>query len=259
MNFRKLCFPILLFTTMVTVSSAHAQPCSLSTLKGYYAMQGQGMVVQYPGIPTPFPMAEVARDYFDGAGNIFGHFTANGDGVVVTGNLKGTYTVNPDCTGTIALPGVDQFFVVVGNGGLRLVQTDSWIVVTRTMGKMPKRYACSLSMLKGAYAVQGEGTVVSQVPGWPSPPFPLGEVAVYSLDGAGNLSGNFTENVNGTLVTETMTGTYTVKPNCTGTITSSGGGLPFNQWFVVRLDGSLRLIQTDPWIAITRTMERMAD
>ena len=259
MNFRKLCFPILLFTTVVTVSSARAQPCSLSTLKGYYAMQGQGTVVQYPDMPTPFPMAEVARDYFDGAGNIFGHFTANGDGVVVTGNLKGTYTVNPDCTGTIALPGVDQFFVVVGNGGLRLVQTDSWIVLTRTMEKMPEWDSCSLSTLKGSYSVQGEGTVVAQVPGWPAPPIPLAEEANYSLDGAGNVSGSFTANVDGTVVTGTINGTYAVKPNCTGTITSSGGGLPFNQWFVVRRDGSLRLVQTDSWITITRTMEKMPD
>jgi len=58
-------------------------------------------------VPTPLPLAEVVRDFLDGAGNIRGHFTANGDGVVVTGNLRGTYRVNPDCTGTISLDGVN--------------------------------------------------------------------------------------------------------------------------------------------------------
>jgi len=189
-----------------------AQTCSLSTLKGYYAMQGQGTAVAgYPGVP--FAFAEVARDYLDGAGDIWGYVTANGDGQLVTGYLYGTYTVNPDCTGAIDISGVLESFVVLANGGLRLVGTDSAFVVTRTMEKMPKWHSCSLSTLKGAYSVQGEGTVVAQVSGWPAPPFPLAEEATYSLDGAGNLSGNFTENVDGTVVTGTLNGTYTVKPN----------------------------------------------
>lgn len=167
--------------------------------------------------------------------------------------------MNPDCTGTIALDGVNESFVVLGNGGLRLVDTDSWVTETRSMEKMPKAHSCSLSMLKGAYSVQGEGTVVAQIPGWPAPPLPLAEVAHYSLDGAGNLSGNISANVDGTLVTGTLLGTYTVKPDCTGTIASNGGGLPFNQWFVVLSDGSLRLVQTDSWLVITRTMEKMPD
>jgi hypothetical protein len=253
------CAVLLVGIATALYAQKPTQTCSLSTLKGYYGMQGQGTVLQCPGVPTPFPLAEVGRDFLDGAGNIRGHFTANGDGSVVTGNLKGTYTANPDCTGTIALDGVNQSFVVLANGSLRLVDTDSWLAATRTLEKMPKWHSCSLSTLKGAYSAQGEGTVVAQVAGWPAPPFAFAEVAKYSLHGGGNLSGSFTENVDGTVVTGTLNGTYTVKPSCTGTIASSGGGLPFNQWFVVLRDGSLRLVQTDSWITITRTLERMPD
>jgi hypothetical protein len=56
------------------------QTCSLSTLNGYYAMQGHGTVVQYPIGNPPFPLAEVARDFFDGAGKFMGRFVANGEG-----------------------------------------------------------------------------------------------------------------------------------------------------------------------------------
>ncbi len=259
MNFKKPCLSIVIFATMVAVGSAYAQTCSVSSVEGFYSMQGQGTVVQYPGVPTPFPLAEVGRAFFDGAGNIHGHFTANGDGYLVTGDLDGTYTVNPDCTGIIALPGVNETFVVLANGSLRGVDTDSWVTETRIREKMPRSRSCSLSMLKGSYSVQGEGTVVAQVPGWTAPPTPFAEEANYSLDGSGNLSGSFTANADGTVVTGTLMGTYTVNPDCTGTIASSGAGLPFNQWFVVLRNGSLRLVQTDSWIVISRTMEKMSD
>jgi hypothetical protein len=35
---------------------------------------------------------------------------------------------------------------------------------------------CSLSTLKGNYSVQGEGTIVAQLPGLPPPPLPFGEM-----------------------------------------------------------------------------------
>ena len=127
--------------------AAHAQSettgCSLSTLKGNYSVQGQGTIlVQLPGLPPPpLLLAEIAIDFIDGAGNITGKFTANAGGVVGSGTVAGTYTVNPDCTGTISLvtsfgTPVNESFVLLRNGGLRLVQTDSYIVITRMMDKM---------------------------------------------------------------------------------------------------------------------------
>ena len=86
--------------------------------------------------------AEIAIDEIDGAGHITGSFTANVDGVLLLGTVAGSYTVNPDCTGTLSMETsfgfpVDESFVVLRNGGLRLVQTDPFVVVTRTMEKMP--------------------------------------------------------------------------------------------------------------------------
>jgi hypothetical protein len=113
--------------------AAHAQSgtttCSLSTLKGNYSVQGEDTIVaQLPGFPPPLPFGEIAIDFIDGAGNISGSFTANLAGIVLSGSVSGTYTVNPDCTGTISLVtslgnAVNESFVVLRNGSLRLVDT----------------------------------------------------------------------------------------------------------------------------------------
>jgi len=119
---------------------------------------------------------------------------------------------------------------------------------------------CSLTTLKGTYSVQGQGTVVAQLPGFPAPPFPFGEIAIDFIDGAGNISGNFTANVDGAVVSGTVVGTYTVNPNCTGTISLlTNLGIPVNESFVVLRNGGLRLLDTDSYIVITRTMEKMRD
>ena len=111
------------------------QPCSLSTLNGYYAMQGQGTVVVYSWPTPPFPLAEVARDFFDGNGNFMGRFVANGDGSIVEGWAPGTYTVNADCSGAISLwkGAVIESFVVLADGSLREIDTSNWLVMKRTM------------------------------------------------------------------------------------------------------------------------------
>jgi hypothetical protein len=119
---------------------------------------------------------------------------------------------------------------------------------------------CSVRMLKGTYSVEGQGTVVSQLPNFPAPPFPFAEVAIDYLDGAGNISGKFTANVDGVVMPGTVAGTYTLNSDCTGTVTmQTNSGIPINESFVVRGNRSLRLVDTDFYIVITRTMERIGD
>ncbi len=119
---------------------------------------------------------------------------------------------------------------------------------------------CDLSTLKGNYSVQGQGTIVVQLPGLPPPPLPFGEIAIDFIDGAGNITGNFTANLDGTVLPGTVTGTYTVNPDCTGTISLlTSLGNPVNESFVVLRNGGLRLVDTDSYIVITRTMEKMRD
>lgn len=72
---------------------------------------------------------------------------------------------------------------------------------------------CSNATLKGNYGVQFTGSA----PGFG----PFASVAIGSYDGEGNITGSGTANVNGQTVTGSITGKYTVNPDCTatGTIT----------------------------------------
>jgi hypothetical protein len=72
--------------------------------------------------------------------------------------------------------------------------------------------ACSLSQTAGKWGVSTNGTVVGIGP--------RQSVATFTLDAAGNvLHGKGTASLNGTVTDEIFSGTYTVNPDCTGTMT----------------------------------------
>lgn len=52
-------------------------------------------------VPAGTPFRSVARFTFDGQGNWFDSFTQNDNGTIIRGTHSGTYTVNPDYTGTL--------------------------------------------------------------------------------------------------------------------------------------------------------------
>jgi hypothetical protein len=61
---------------------------------------------------------------------------------------------------------------------------------------------------------------------------------LFKLDGRGNFSGTSTESVNGAIDRPTFTGTYTVKPDCTGSALltfNDGGTAPLD--FIIEDDG----------------------
>ena len=71
--------------------------------------------------------------------------------------------------------------------------------------------SCSLSGVAGAYGYTTSGSIPT-----------LGAIAGLghiTLDSAGNLTGAQTVSFNGTIVPETLSGTYTVNADCTGTAT----------------------------------------
>ncbi len=117
---------------------------------------------------------------------------------------------------------------------------------------------CSQASLKGPYAVDRQGTLVASILGLPAPA-PWGEVALEDFDGAGTFSGNATVNVGGEVVTGTLTGTYTVNPDCTGTKTvNTSVGVTVHEAIIV-IDGGQRIIgtQTDPWAVIQTRAEKL--
>lgn len=119
---------------------------------------------------------------------------------------------------------------------------------------------CSLSSLKGSYALDRQGTLVASILGLPAPA-PWGEVAFEDFNGAGTFSGKATVNVGGAVVNGTVTGTYTVSSDCTGTKTvNTSVGVTVHEAIIVT-GGGQRMIgtQTDPWAVVQTRAEKIGD
>ena len=94
---------VLLAVMLAGSSAVTAHPaCTDSTIKGDYAFTIHGQILTPNG---PLLVAGIAKTTFDGDGNL-----TQVDAVAVNGSIAevwrpgtGTYTLNPDCTGTMTL------------------------------------------------------------------------------------------------------------------------------------------------------------
>ena len=100
----------------------HAQNgCSVATLNGNYGVSWQGFDILRAGTRS-VPWAGVGVETFDGAGNVTTSFTQALNGKITAGLTgAGTYTVNPDCTGSVsftsgAAAAETANFVIIGGG-----------------------------------------------------------------------------------------------------------------------------------------------
>jgi hypothetical protein len=78
--------------------------CSVATLRGGFGFTFTG-TANTPGGPSH--RGGVGRWELDGLGSLVGTVTINADGNVVRRTLVGTYTVEPDCTGSVAITFTD--------------------------------------------------------------------------------------------------------------------------------------------------------
>jgi hypothetical protein len=121
MKFRNSPFLLALALIVSSPFISHASACSDSTLRGSYAFTIHGSIILPDG--SILLVDGLAKQTFDGNGN----FTQV-DAVAVGGNLppgwrpgSGTYSVNPDCTGTQTIvipdnPDVHLQFIVAQSG-----------------------------------------------------------------------------------------------------------------------------------------------
>jgi hypothetical protein len=76
--------------------------CSNATLRGSFGYTASGTLLP-TAVPAPLagPFGEIGRQTFDGNGNTTATATINANGNIVNVTIEGTYTVNPDCTGSM--------------------------------------------------------------------------------------------------------------------------------------------------------------
>ena len=115
-------------TTLVVLSAAflanaappaHAKSCSLAGVAGRYGYTLSGTIVT----PPVGPVVGVGHVTLEVSGNLSGAQTASFAGNIFNETLSGTYTVNPDCTGTATI-NVFRSGVLVRTSVLNLVYDD---------------------------------------------------------------------------------------------------------------------------------------
>jgi len=131
MKFRIPLFLLTLGLAALSTLTAYARPCSNQTLKGTYANSLHGLIF-LPGGSAPLVLAGVVKTTYDGNGTFtqVDAVSDNGSGVTGWRPGSGTYSVNPDCTGTqtIVIPGMPdlhlQFVVSPSGNTLHFVVID---------------------------------------------------------------------------------------------------------------------------------------
>jgi len=86
--------------SLLIVPVANAGSRSLTSSAGKYGFTLTGVVIPATG---PVPIAAVGRAVLDATGNVSGTESRSVGGGFADETFTGTYTVNPDCTGTATL------------------------------------------------------------------------------------------------------------------------------------------------------------
>jgi hypothetical protein len=132
---------ILLATVVVLGIVPYAQAdehkdCSNATLRGSFGYTITGFSFSAPP-PLAGPFGQVGRQTFDGNGNTAATATTSLNGHVLPVTFEGTYTVNPDCTGSFTITifpiGLTQHIdFVIDDDGLefRAISAESGDVLT---------------------------------------------------------------------------------------------------------------------------------
>ena len=130
-RFRQLVLPALLASLMPLLwspaamaeqPSASSSRCNNATLKGTYLYSSVGML-------DGKPYAEAGREVYDGKGGVELTYLGTGG---VTGTMRTTYTVSPDCIGKAVYPYGQSLVSFISPDGSRFAYT-----ITRGPGDRP--------------------------------------------------------------------------------------------------------------------------
>ncbi len=169
------------------------------------------------------------RIFADGAGNFFASSANDGSGQIQVG----TYSVNTDCTVSATIndafstappsplpftPAKATFEGIVLNRGteVQLIASGSGVATRLTLVRMGAPQSCSVGDVNGAYSIVSSGIDLG------APSASAASASTLSILGrvVGDGNGNFVVDQPGLaspLSKRTLTGTYTVNADCTGT------------------------------------------
>lgn len=240
MSVGKLGSALLLGLCLSVYASA---TCSNATLVGNYGFTIAG--TNGTGSLT----AAVGQLTADGKGNFTGIQTVSDAGVISSNvALTGTYSIKTTCIGTATITAgssANLSLVVVSNG--------KQFEVTRTdAGTSQYGYAmaqgtaiCTNAGIKNTFGFRGGGFTSALAP--------YAFNGQVKLNGLGGVTGSESASFGGTIDSFSLTGTYSVNSNCTGTATFNGGtgNIAHTNFVIVNGGQSAMQIQTDANTIVT--------
>lgn len=219
--------------------------CSNATLQGNY-----GFVLS--GVNNAAALtATVGQITADGNGGLTGSETVSNYGVITSNvSVTGSYALSKNCTGTATIVpaggSASNYSLVVTGKQIQMVETDNGFTESG-YAQAQGTANCSNAGIKGTLGFHGGGWNVSKSL------IPVAFVAQVKADGAGNVSGTQQGSFGGSIYSVSLSGTYMVNANCTGTITytMSGGSTSHGNFVLVNGGASLLSIQTDAGVIAT--------
>jgi len=104
------------------VPTVQARTCSNATAVGAYGFSGNGSIIRPTG---PVPVVQVGRITEDEDGNVAGTEIVSVGGVIGRHLIKGTISVNSDCTGTITIQTFEPSGAPLGRSTASIVLVDN--------------------------------------------------------------------------------------------------------------------------------------
>lgn len=240
MRFQRLCFPVVLLTTMIAIGGRCSAACTNASFTGVWGFQIGTAVGQLTA---------------NGSGSITaGSDTVNQSGTVTKQTFTGTYSVAAACTGKLTLNFVGggsttaSFVLDNSNAGAQIIETTAGASAEGTAAE-EGTVTCGLTGTKETFAALFLGQNTTGL---------VDYVAQIVLSGTGTVSGSGTFDVGGTMHAVTITGTYTETSGCTGTMKITPKGLTaLNFAFVVVNGGKeLLLVETDATASVFGNMQQ---
>jgi hypothetical protein len=176
--------------------------------------------------------------------------------------FTGSYSVQPDCTGTATLVNsngrTDHITLGLVEGGheLNLTVTDPGAVITGNASRLGLS-RCTNRSLSGVFNASESGSDFTPAG------VENGDDSLFftiHFDGRGHEFGSSTTSFNGFSYPDTFTGTYHVNPDCTGSAsnTFASGGSDHVNFVIVEHGSEVKFFSADPGVVFAGTMDRMA-
>jgi hypothetical protein len=232
---------------MALISSASAQTaatpattCSNASLTGTYGL----LITGYDA--SGLYQVGVGQIKSNGKGSFTGIESVSDDGVIYDDQaLTGTYSISANCTGTGTITNVKNGTVSDYNFVVDPVANEVDAAESVSGHGTGSGYAlglgtatCSAAAAAGTYGFHGGGYLVGQGV--------LQFNGQYVLDGTGKLSGIETRIVDGTAISASIIGTYSMAATCRGTISYKFNGATVKLNIIMVTGGtSFFTIETD--------------